>query len=190
MLTEYTKEYAKRLYDALLNIDQQTLETAYALLKKTIESDGQVFVGGNGGSCSISDHLCCDWGKGTHVRHLPGVRVQSLVANNAMYTALVNDIGPDKALSYQIEMFARPGDLVMLISSSGNSPNIVEAASVSRQKGLKVIGFAGFSGGKLKELADVCVHVAVDNYGIAEDAHQALMHAMSQQLLKERESSR
>ena len=140
----------------------------------------QIYVCGNGGSAAIADHLCCDWSKGTHFSELPALKTQSLSANTALFTACANDFGYEKSFSTQIEIFGGPGDILLAISSSGNSPNILAAVGAAREKQMTSIGMCGFSGGKLKSIADLCLHVAFDNYGLVEDAHQILMHVLAQ----------
>ena len=82
----------------------------------------------------------------------------------------------------QLAYYAKPGDAVLLVSSSGNSPNVVRACEHAKARGLPVIAFVGFSGGRLAQLADHVVHIAIDNYGMAEDAHQSVMHVLTQYL--------
>jgi D-sedoheptulose 7-phosphate isomerase len=140
-----------------------------------------VFVAGNGGSAAISEHLSCDWQKGVHLEHMNGLKVQCLTSNTALLTAIANDYGYDQAFSYQLEFAdVTKEDLVLLISSSGNSDNIIKAALFAKNKGCKVIGLTGFTGGKLKDLADVSLHIPFSNYGLVEDGHQVLMHVLAQ----------
>ena len=187
-LSEYLKEYASRLEHALNSVDSSSLSRAYDLMKQTIENGGHVYAAGNGGSASICDHLCCDWMKGTALAGKPSLKVHSLPANGAILTALSNDFSYEQCFSKQLEYLATEKDLIILISCSGNSPNVVEAAQFARSKNLPIIGMTGFSGGKLKELASVSLHVLVSNYGIVEDAHQSLMHVLSQFLAKQRDT--
>lgn len=177
---DYLKGYAERLTQALSEVPPERLESALALLQKTRKAEGRIYVAGNGGSCSIAGHLCCDWMKGTHNDHEPPMRVHSLSDATALMTALANDMSYEQSISEQVKYLGKPGDLIVLISSSGNSPNIVAAAQMAKERGMKVIGLSGFKGGKLSEMADVSLHVPASNYGIAEDAHQALMHVLAQ----------
>jgi phosphoheptose isomerase len=95
---------------------------------------------------------------------------------------LANDLGYENSISQQVEMMAEPGDVIVLISSSGNSLNVVKAAETARAKEVSVVGLTGFTGGKLRDLAEISLHVPIANYGIVEDAHQILMHVISQYL--------
>lgn len=177
----YLTDYAVTLRDCLGSIPQESLDAASHLLLKTRESGGRVFAAGNGGSAAISEHLGCDWQKGVHLPGHLSLKVNCLTSNTALLTAISNDFGYDQSFSFQLELAdLKPDDLMVLISSSGNSENIVKAATYAKDKSCKVIGLSGFSGGKLKDLADVSLHVPYDNYGLVEDAHQVVMHVLAQ----------
>jgi len=139
-----------------------------------VQAADKIYVGGNGGSASISNHLCCDFYKGANLRPI------SLSSNLPLITAIANDIDYDQTISYQLEGLCTQEDLVILISSSGNSPNIVRAANAAHRIGTPVLGLCGFDGGALKELSDVALHVPIHNYGVVEDAHQSIMHIIAQ----------
>ncbi len=179
---EYLTFYTDHFSDALKKVSSTELDKAEKLLLEAIANNKRIYSAGNGGSASIGDHLCCDWMKGTHVPGKPGLRVNCLSTNTAVLTAISNDFSYEKSFSMQLEMLGEKEDVVVLISSSGNSPNIVEAAKAAQKIGMKIIGMSGFSGGKLNELADVKLHVPANNYGIAEDAHQSLMHILTHRL--------
>ncbi len=185
---DYLREYLAALHDALGRVPGERVEAAFALLRDAAGRGARVYVAGNGGSAAIADHLGCDWMKGTHVESLPALKVVSLTANTPLLTALANDFGYAESFARQVEMQGEAGDVLVLISSSGNSPNVVQAAEVARRRGMRVIGMSGFAGGRLAELADVALHVPVNNYGIAEDSHQMLMHVFAQLLARERDA--
>lgn len=177
----YLHDYAAQLSSSLQSISQENLEKARLLLIQVRNAKGRIFAAGNGGSGAISEHLGCDWHKGIHHKHLPGLKVHSLVSNSSLLTAVANDFGYDKSFSYQLEMAQlTPKDAVVLISSSGNSPNIIQAAEHAKSCGCPVLGLTGFSGGKLKQISDIAIHVPYDNYGLVEDAHQVVMHVLAQ----------
>lgn len=184
---EYLDAYSRKLSEALSKVSSQSLQAAFELLEKTVRSSKRIYVGGNGGSSAIADHLCCDWTKGTYLPDTPTLRTYSLTANAALSTALSNDFSFEQALSRQIEMYGDEGDVAILISSSGNSPNILKAAEAAHWKKMTVVGLTGFDGGKLSKTADISLHVPVKNYGIAEDAHQSLMHVLAQFLARKRD---
>jgi D-sedoheptulose 7-phosphate isomerase len=187
-LSDYAAEYAKRVHSAFSAVEPEALQKAFDALTEAARRGARIYVAGNGGSAAIADHLCCDWMKGTAVPSMPAVKVHSLVCNTALLTALTNDFGYEAALARQIGMLAEEGDLLVLISSSGNSPNIEQAVLAAAKKKMKIIGLCGFSGGKLKKLADICLHTPANNYGIVEDAHQMLMHVLAQSLAQLRDS--
>ncbi len=108
------------------------------------------------------------------------IHVHSLVSNTALLTACANDFGYDVSFERQIEMQAQPGDLLVCISSSGNSANILAALRKASSMGLKTIALTGFGGGESARLADINLHVAAQNYGVVEDCHQILMHNIAQ----------
>jgi phosphoheptose isomerase len=134
----------------------------------------KVYVAGNGGSAAIANHLCCDFFKS------PLKFAQSLVSNQSVLTMIGNDFGFEHTISKQCEKLLTNQDVLILISSSGKSPNIVAAAKSALIRGTKIIGLTGFDGGELKKLSDISLHVPSTNYGIIEDCHQSIMHIMSQ----------
>lgn len=186
--SSYLNEYTAALEATLQKVPTQQMEAAITLLENTIKGGQRIYVCGNGGSAAIADHLCCDWTKGTLIPGQPALKTHSLVANNALMTALANDYGYEETFSTQINIYAEAGDALVAISSSGNSPNIIKAVEAARARQVKVIGLSGFSGGKLAELADISLHTAFDNYGLVEDCHQILMHVLSQYLTRRLES--
>ena len=135
---------------------------------------------GNGGSAAIADHLCCDLVKGTHVDGHPTIEVGSLTSNVALYSAIANDFGFENVFSTQIKFLGKEGDVLIAISSSGNSANIIQAVESAHALGMTSIGLSGFKGGPLKENAHIPLHVDAQNYGIVEDAHQSMMHILAQ----------
>jgi phosphoheptose isomerase len=127
--------------------------------------------------------------KGTHVHGTPTVSSFSLSANMALYSAIANDYGFENVFSTQIEFHTHPGDLLIAISSSGNSPNIIRAVTKAKENGVKTIGMSGFKGGELVTVADISLYVGAHNYGIVEDAHQALVHILAQFIAKCRDQA-
>ena len=178
----YFDQYAK----AARSVERGALGLATEILRKAYEGGATLFVCGNGGSASISNHLACDHGKllATDTDLLP--RVQSLAANVEVITAIANDISYDEVFVHQLKLQAGKGDVVMTVSSSGDSENVVRAAGWARDNGLEVISLTGFEGGRTSKLASVNLHVSADNYGVVEDVHQSLMHLMGQYLRQAR----
>lgn len=184
----YLLSYSARLKVALDGLDQTMLARASAAIEAAAVGGRRVFAVGNGGSAAIADHLCCDFTKGTHAPGHPIVDATSLTANVALYSALANDFGFESVFSRQLGFIGRAGDVLLAISSSGNSANILAAVDTARDQGLTTIGLSGFSGGALRDAVDVSLHIDVANYGIVEDAHQAIMHIMAQYIACARDS--
>jgi D-sedoheptulose 7-phosphate isomerase len=179
-IAAHVKGYADALSKALLSIHWEQLELAISEIEKARMRSSRLWVAGNGGSAAIADHLLCDWAKGTFTPSKPPILVHSLVANTALLTACANDFGYEISFSRQIEMQADAGDILICISASGNSPNILAALRTASSMGLKTIAFTGFDGGDAVRLAEISLHVAAHNYGVVEDCHQILMHNIAQ----------
>ena len=182
----FGSEYTDELHAALRTIDPASLAAAAALLNDAHDRDAAVFACGNGGSASIANHLQCDHvkgvGNGTELR----TRVFSLSANIELFSAIANDNGYEHVFSDQLASVARPGDLLITVSSSGRSPNIVRALEWAAAHDMATIAMSGFSGGRSRELADVSIHVDSSNYGVVEDAHQVCMHLLAQYVRQSR----
>lgn len=176
----FASDYYTRFSEALLSFDKSSLSEVLAVFDGVIARGGTVWVGGNGGSAAIADHTVCDCSKGTHKPGNPPFRTISLASNVPMLTALANDISYDDVFSEQLKYYLTDKDALLVVSSSGNSPNVVKACEYAKAQGVPTIAFVGFKGGKLAEIADTVVHIAVENYGIVEDTHQSLIHMITQ----------
>lgn len=174
--------YREAMAQAWASVDPQPFERAAAMLRDAIQGKRMIYACGNGGSAAISGHLLCDFLKGIQTDTPLRPRVVSLASHIELLTAIANDIAYDEVFAYQLKTMAAPGDVLMTISSSGNSENIVRAIDWARQNGVGTIAMTGFSGGRSAERADVNLHVAAENYGIVEDIHQSMMHALAQYL--------
>ena len=161
-------------------MDLAAFDRASKVLADAYDRDAAVFVCGNGGSASIANHLQCDHVKGVRVGTDLRTRVTSLSTNIEILSAIANDIGYDAVFEYQLESMARPGDVLVAVSSSGRSPNIVRALRWAEEHGMQTIAMTGFGGGDARTVAGVSIHVDAHNYGIVEDAHQACMHLLAQ----------
>ncbi|CAA7621835.1 Phosphoheptose isomerase [Candidatus Terasakiella magnetica] len=185
-IASYLDGYAEALSRALASVSRESLAAAEALLAKGLEADAQVYACGNGGSAAISNHLVCDHTKGISTDTGLRPRVHSLSATVEMLTAIANDIDYAEVFSYQLGLFGRPGDVLITISSSGNSENVVRAIAKAREIGMGSIAMTGFAGGRTRTMADVSLHVDADNYGVVEDSHQTLMHVLAQYIRQAR----
>lgn len=178
----YFAAYRDNIFKGWSTVDAPSVARAAELLRDCIARDGVVYACGNGGSAAIANHLLCDYLKGIGTGTAAKPRVVSLSSHVELLTAIGNDLGYDDVFLHQLRGMARAGDLLLTISSSGDSENVVRAAAWAKQNGLVVVSLVGFSGGRCKEIADVAVHVAADNYGIVEDIHQSIMHILTQYL--------
>jgi phosphoheptose isomerase len=161
-------------------LDREQLQAAADLIAETVDRNGIIFSCGNGGSAAIANHLACDCLKGVRTGTSIRPRVVSLSATVELITAIANDIGYDEVFSYQLSSLARPGDILITISSSGESPNIVNALTWAKSNGVPSIAMTGFKGGKAAQVADIKLHTDAHNYGVIEDMHQSLMHILAQ----------
>lgn len=176
----YLMEYATQLKDVLFKVDRDNMDKTVSLLKNASLLGLPIFVAGNGGSSAISDHLECDFEKGVH-KNGQTILINNLCSNKALMTAIGNDIGFEEIFSKRLEMEAPPkGSVLILVSSSGNSPNIIKACEYALLHQMIIIGLTGFDGGELKKCSHLSLHVPANNYGVIEDAHQAIMHVLAQ----------
>ena len=182
----YFGAYAEEVARAASSVDPAALDGAAGLLLAAYTRGAGVFSCGNGGSASIANHLQCDHVKGVRTATDLAPRVVSLSANVELLTAIANDMGYEDVFTYQLQSQSGPGDVLVAVSSSGRSPNIVRALTWARDHDLHTIGLTGFNGGDARSLAEVSIHVDSTNYGIVEDLHQAIMHALAQYIRQSR----
>lgn len=178
--------YVTELSRALATVDLGQISRAAQLLGDAYSRDAAVFACGNGGSASIANHLQCDHVKGVRIGTGLTNRVYSLSTNVELLSAIANDLGYEQIFDYQLQSHARPGDVLLAVSSSGKSPNIVRAVDWASEHGMKTIALTGFEGGPARRRACVSVHVESTNYGIVEDAHQSCMHLLAQYIRQSR----
>lgn len=179
-VSDYATAYFSEVAKAAASIDKDKLNQAVQLLTRTYSDGGMLFSCGNGGSAAIANHLVCDHSKLVRTDTDLLSRVVSLSSTIEIITAIGNDISYDEIFSYQLKTLAKPGDVLITISSSGDSENIVRAALWAKENKIPVISMTGFSGGRSATIADINLHVAANNYGVIEDTHQSLMHILAQ----------
>jgi phosphoheptose isomerase len=182
----YFGAYAEETVRAASSIEPAALDRAAAILLEAYTRGAGVFSCGNGGSAAIANHLQCDHVKGVRTATDLAPRVVSLSASIELLTAIANDMTYEDVFVYQLQSQSGPGDVLIAVSSSGRSPNIVRALTWARDHGLRTIALTGFDGGDAKAVAEVTVHVDGTNYGIVEDLHQAIMHALAQYIRQSR----
>ncbi len=170
--------YLEHEIDTLKALDVNEINAALNLLLETFENGNTVFVFGNGGSSATASHFQNDFNKGVSEHTEKKFNFQCLNDNVATVMAVANDIGFEEVFRFQLIGHMRPGDVVLAISGSGNSKNVLNAVEYAKSQGAKVIGLTGFGGGKLKELSDVSMHVPVNSMQITEDIHMVFDHLM------------
>ncbi len=179
-LTGFIDDYYRQFAETLLSFDKGALADVLAVFDAVTAAGGTIWVAGNGGSAAIADHTVCDCSKGTYVAGHPPVRTISLASNVPMLTAIGNDISYDDVFSEPLKYYLKDTDALLVVSSSGNSPNVVKACEYANAAGVPTIAFVGFKGGKLADIAQHVVHIPIEKYGIVEDTHQSLIHALTQ----------
>ncbi len=177
-IKEFTKKYIENLKALLDNIDESVIEQIVEEIEKLLINKGRLYVLGNGGSSATASHMVNDLGAGLRRRDIINLDVVSLGDNSPVVTAIANDIGYDNIFYMQMKGLIKPEDVILAISCSGNSPNIVKAIEYAKEQGCKIIGVSGFDGGKLKELSDIKFHIDAPKgeYGLVEDVHMILDH--------------
>ena len=173
---EYKSEIKKAL--DIFEFDEEILR----VLKNSIENNQKIFVGGNGGSASIANHYVCDLSKGANQNwdiNFKRYKAIGLSSNIAYLTAIANDKHYGYIFQEQLINLASKDDILMLISASGNSPNIIKGAEYAKKLEMIVIGITGFEGGKLKKIADYSAHIKSDSYEICEDIHSMFGHFLA-----------
>jgi|SRR5579864_5688719 len=179
-LDDFVGEYAAHVSEGLRGLDRAALGRAVAILRTATQAGRRIYACGNGGSAAISDHLACDHLKGVATNTTLRPRVHSLAANGPLCTAISNDFSYAEVFSYQVRALGESGDVLIAISSSGNSENIVAALAAARERGMRTIAMVGFDGGRAAGSAEVVLHIKQHNYGIVEDCHQSIMHILAQ----------
>jgi phosphoheptose isomerase len=184
----YFDAYAEELARAGKTIDTGAFDRAARILADAYIRGARMFSCGNGGSASIANHMQCDHSKGVGNGTDLAPKVLSLSTNVEVLTAIANDNGYDNVFTHQLQAQSQAGDVLIAVSSSGRSPNIVRALNWAAEHGLRTIAITGFDGGGARTVAEVAIHVDCENYGVIEDLHQAIMHALAQYIRQSRMS--
>jgi D-sedoheptulose 7-phosphate isomerase len=172
------KNYMDRVCREIQSLDPAQIQNMSHLIEQAYHAGRFVFIIGNGGSGANASHLCEDLAKCTlkDFENQKRLRVLSLTDNAPWLMAVANDLAYDRIFLEQLKNLASPGDLLLAISGSGNSPNIIKAVEWGNANGMTTLGITGFGGGKLKELAQHNLHAPIDDMGIVESLHQVAFH--------------
>jgi D-sedoheptulose 7-phosphate isomerase len=180
--TRFFQQYAGKLHSVIESLDWAEIESLATQIRSCWVNGGQLFLCGNGGSAGNAIHLANDFLYGIAEGRSRGIRVHALSANSSILTCLGNDLGYDCIYSEQLKVYANANDVLGVFSGSGNSPNVVKALEAARELGMKTFAILGYSGGKCKELADIRVHVPIDDMQISEDTQLVVGHMLMQWL--------
>ena len=170
------QEYITTVTELIRQLPVEKIENVINTLQEARLAGKQIFIMGNGGSASTASHFVCDIAKNTRKEGWPHFRAIGLTDNMAIFSAYANDEGYDNVFAQQLDSLIRPGDVVIGISASGNSPNVLKAMEVAAEHQAIRIGFTGFDGGKLAQMVDINIHIPSHNYGQVEDLHMMLVH--------------
>jgi D-sedoheptulose 7-phosphate isomerase len=176
---DFVDAYKRGLLKALETLELEKVRLAITWLREARDQGHRIFTCGNGGSCATASHLVTDLAKGASYRHARRFRALSLVDSSATLTAYTNDVAYDIVFSEQLQNFAQPGDVLVAISCSGNSPNIVEAVRSANGLGCRTIALTGHDGGEVGRIAKLNILVSEPHMGRIEDVHLIVAHMLA-----------
>jgi D-sedoheptulose 7-phosphate isomerase len=174
------EEHISSVRSVLAELDTDAIEQVVGMILEAYRRNQHVYIVGNGGSATTATHFACDLSKATIVEGRTRLRVTSLTDNIALLTAWANDTSYENVFAEQLANLLNPGDVVIAISASGNSPNVLAAIRAARVCGANTVGIVGFSGGALKLAVDAAIHVPSRSYGVVEDCHLVVEHAITE----------
>ncbi len=180
-MKDYTKDirtYLNEEIKVLSELDDHEISVVMNVLEQTRLSGNRVFICGNGGSAATASHFTCDFNKGVSYSQTVKYNFECLNDNVPMMMAIANDISYEDIFSEPLKNKMHQEDVLLAISGSGNSKNVVKAVEYAKSIGATTVGLVGYSGGKVKELCDYCIHVNIDNMQIVEDVHMVMDHVM------------
>jgi D-sedoheptulose 7-phosphate isomerase len=175
----FVKMYTNQLTDILDALPEDKFTEINNVLQDARETSKQIFVVGNGGSAAAASHMVCDFGKNTREAGKNRMRAICLNDNIPSVMAYANDEGYEVIFSEQLLALGKPGDVLIAISGSGNSANILKVIDTARQMQITVIGLTGFKGGKMKDMTDICLIVPSDSMEMIEDVHLIINHILA-----------
>jgi D-sedoheptulose 7-phosphate isomerase len=180
MIVASLEDHISEVQQVLSKIPIPTIERIVQIVLEAYERQAHLYILGNGGSASTATHFACDLSKATIVEGRARLRVTSLTDNVALLTAWANDTSYRDVFAEQLANLLNPGDVVVAISASGESANVLAAVEEARARGATTVALVGFGGGQLKRVVDAAVHVPSMSYGVVEDCHLVLEHAITE----------
>ncbi len=178
MYEDKIRDYIAHEIETIRSMDVSAIDEAMRLMRETYECEGSIYIFGNGGSSATASHYQNDFNKGISEYVDKKFRFVCLNDNVPTLMAIANDIGFEEVFRFQLKNKLKQDDIVIAISGSGNSQNVVNAVTYAKSQGVKIIGLTGFDGGKLMKLSDVSLHVPINSMQITEDLHMMLDHLM------------
>jgi D-sedoheptulose 7-phosphate isomerase len=178
IMEHHLDEYVDRLQTAVQALPRERMNELGETLFRAYRNNKQVFLLGNGGSSSTASHMAADLAKNTIGPNMKRFRIVSLNDNAAIMTALANDLGYENVFSEQLTNLVQAGDVLIVVSASGNSPNVLKAMTYARSRSAEVVGLLGFDGGAAAGLADLALIVPSNHYGVIEDVHLIVNHIL------------
>lgn len=184
-LNNEINDYFQHVTKTLESLDREHLGSFVGMLLQTYHNDANIFIFGNGGSGANASHICGDFVKGVSYGLDKRFKVICLNDNNSAMMAIANDISYEDIFVEQLKNFVKKGDLVIGISGSGNSMNVVKALEYAKGSGAATVAFCGFNGGRIKKVADLSIHAQIDNMEVVEDVHLIIGHCVKNIIIQE-----
>ncbi len=178
------ENYLSLVKDTIDKLDRTQIEKTVDAFMRVYDAGKTIYIFGNGGSAASATHACGDLVKGASYGLEKRFRVMSLVDNLPALMAIANDVSYDDIFIEQLKNFIQPGDLVVGISGSGNSANVVKAMDYAKSKGVQTVAFCGYKGGKIKEIADLSVHSVALDMEVAEDIHMIVFNVIKKEVMR------
>jgi D-sedoheptulose 7-phosphate isomerase len=178
------EHYLSLVKGTIDKLDRTSIERTAEAFMRVYDAGNTIYIFGNGGSAASATHACGDFVKGASYGLQKRFKVMSLVDNLPALMAIANDISYDDIFVEQLKNFLQPGDLVIGISGSGNSVNVVKAMEYAKQQGVQTIAFCGFKGGKIKALADIAIHAVAMDMEVAEDIHMIVFNVLKKEVMR------
>lgn len=175
-MKEFLNAYCQELSDELFKLDAAEFQKAIDILVDVYKRDGQVFIAGNGGSAGTANHFVCDFSKNAIPYDQRRFRVISVCDNVEKITAYGNDFCFEEIFRFQLGNLMRPGDALIVVSASGNSPDLVRACEYAKELGCPIIALSGFGGGKICDGASAVLKTDMRSYERIEDLHSSILH--------------